>query len=57
MKVLMMIMIAISVCIIYDVRKIINKNFPNHSNSRIVGMVRVVALMISLICSGIYYFI
>ena len=57
MKVLMMIIIAISVCIIYDIRSILSKNFPKYNNLNVIEAARIVALMVSLICGAVYYFI
>lgn len=57
MKVFMMILIAISVCAIYDARIIANKHFSNVDSEIVVKNIRIIAFCLSIICSLVYYFI
>ena len=57
MKVFMMILIAISVCAIYDATIIANKHFSNVDSEIVVKNIRIIAFCLSIICSLVYYFI
>ena len=55
-KVILIIIIAVSVHIIYDARSVANKYFSRENINKQVKMLKIVGFLLAIICSIILYF-